>query len=150
LREKKGIYFVVVWSANFIFSDRKLPFLRKKLFKSTWKWSKTLTVVSYNSFQKRKLNYSFFCGVQGSNHGPCIYYALSLPFELSSQGQNWIIVNYPWKFLIISMYFKASSYGGILPWSQDQINNVWTHIKKNPIQNIQSSFFFFYQFPPYY
>jgi len=29
----------------------------------------------------------FFGGVRGLNPGPCIYYALSLPTELSSRGQ---------------------------------------------------------------
>jgi len=29
----------------------------------------------------------FFGGGQGSNFRPCIYYALSLPTELSSRGQ---------------------------------------------------------------
>jgi len=28
----------------------------------------------------------FFCGVRGSNLGPCIYYALSIPTELCSHG----------------------------------------------------------------
>jgi len=31
-------------------------------------------------------------------------------------------------------------YGGILPWSQYQINNVWTHTQNDFSQIIQSSF----------
>jgi len=30
----------------------------------------------------------FFVSVRGSNHGPCIYYVLSLLTELSSRGPN--------------------------------------------------------------
>ena len=31
------------------------------------------------------------CGGQGLNPGPCIFYALSIPIELSSRGQLFVI-----------------------------------------------------------
>jgi hypothetical protein len=34
----------------------------------------------------------FFGGGRGSNHGPCIYYALSIPTELSSRGHLFVTV----------------------------------------------------------
>ena len=37
----------------------------------------------------------FFCGGRGLNPGHCIYYALSIPTELSSRGQTMVICNIP-------------------------------------------------------
>jgi len=39
---------------------------------------------SYDSIELQ--TFFFFCGSQGLNPGPCIYYALSLQTELSSRG----------------------------------------------------------------
>ena len=36
----------------------------------------------------------FFCGGRGSNPKPCIFYALSLPTELSSRGQSKHTLNF--------------------------------------------------------
>jgi len=48
-----------------------------------------------------------FCGGRGSNPGPCIYYALSVPTEISSRGQVQCNLNVVLAILPLIIYYRA-------------------------------------------
>jgi hypothetical protein len=61
---------------------QNLFFLREKT---------TFLMIFYNLIVKKTM--FFFCGGQDLNPGPCIYYALSIPTELSLRRQTMLLLS---------------------------------------------------------